>query len=51
VKSRTDISGHKAVFAQDAQSIKDFYESVVLVKPTVIIGKLQMYSKLCCFCF
>ncbi|MDR3631092.1 MAG: NAD-dependent malic enzyme [Desulfocapsaceae bacterium] len=38
VKSRTDLSGHKRLFAQDHPRIATFYEAVKALKPTAIIG-------------
>lgn len=38
VKSRTDLSHHKAAFAQDGRQIKDLEEIIDHVKPVAIIG-------------
>jgi malate dehydrogenase (oxaloacetate-decarboxylating)(NADP+) len=48
VKSRTDLSGRKLVYAHDSEHLKDFLSCVEALKPTAIIGvsgKHGMFSR------
>lgn len=38
VKSRTDLSGHKQLYAHDHPSVVDFHEAVQILRPQAIIG-------------
>jgi malate dehydrogenase (oxaloacetate-decarboxylating)(NADP+) len=48
VKSRSDLSGHKRVYAHDHEFIPDFLTAVETLKPTAIIGvsgKARMFTQ------
>lgn len=48
VKSRSDLSGHKRVYAHDHEFIPDFLTAVETLKPTAIIGvsgKAKMFTR------
>jgi malate dehydrogenase (oxaloacetate-decarboxylating)(NADP+) len=48
VKSRSDLSGHKRVYAHDHEFIPDFLTAVETLKPTAIIGvsgRARMFTR------